>query len=201
MKVRHVVLLGIAVVIGLAAVIGAEVLARPYTYQGSLFEPPVKTDDFSLPDQFGETFQLSAQRGEVVLLFFGYTHCPDVCPVTLSEYRQVSDLLGERSEQVKFVFITVDPERDNRETLRDFLDNFGIPIEGLTAEQSALEPVWEAFGVYHEKVDVGSAAGYLVDHTARIYVINKQGELQLTFPFGTSSEAMAQDITHLLKEN
>lgn len=201
MKVRHVVLLGIAVVIGLAAVIGAEVLARPYAYQGSLFEPPVKADDFSLPDQFGETFQLSAQRGEVVLLFFGYTHCPDVCPVTLSEYRQVSELLGDRSEQVKFVFITVDPERDNRETLRDFLDNFGIPIQGLTAEQSALEPVWEEFGVYHEKVDVGSAAGYLVDHTARIYVINKQGELQLTFPFGTSSEAMAQDITHLLKEN
>ncbi len=201
MKVRHVVLLGIAVVIGLAAVIGAEVLACPYTYQGSLFEPPVKADDFSLPDQFGETFQLSAQRGEVVLLFFGYTHCPDVCPVTLSEYRQVSELLGDRSEQVKFVFITVDPERDNRETLRDFLDNFGIPIQGLTAEQSALEPVWEEFGVYHEKVDVGSAAGYLVDHTARIYVINKQGELQLTFPFGTSSEAMAQDITHLLKEN
>lgn len=201
MKVRHVVLLGIAVVIGLAAVFGAGVLARPYTYQGSLFEPPVPADDFSLSDQLGDTFQLSAQRGEVVLLFFGYTHCPDVCPVTLSEYRQVSELLGDRSKHVKFVFITVDPERDNRETLRNFLDNFDVPIVGLTGEQSALEPVWEAFGVYHEKVDVGSAAGYLVDHTARIYVINKQGELQLTFPFGTSSEAMAEDITHLLKEN
>lgn len=201
MKVRHVVLLGVAILIGLGAVIGAQVLAGPYTYQGSVFDPPVPVEGFALPDQNGESFLLSERRGEVVLLFFGYTHCPDVCPVTLSEYRRIAELLGEQAEQVNFVFVTVDPERDTREVLQDYLDNFEIPITGLTGSEAELEPVWETFGVYHEKVDVGSAGGYLVDHTARVYAINPQGELQLTFPFGTSSEAMAQDVAHLLEEN
>ena len=201
MKTRHVVLLGIAIVIGLGAVIGIQALASPYTYQGSLIDPPAPAQDFALRDQFDEPFRLSEQRGEVVLLFFGYTHCPDVCPVTLSEYRQVSDLLGEQADRVNFVFVTVDPERDTRSALQDYLDNFNTPIIGLTGERVELEPVWSAFGVFQEKVDVGSASGYLVDHTARVYAINPQGELQLTFPFGTSSEAIAQDVAHLLRKN
>jgi protein SCO1/2 len=198
MKVRHILLLGIAVLIGFAAIVGTLVYARPHTFQGSLYDPPLPATDFSLRDQHGETFRLSEHRGDIVLMFFGYSNCPDVCPVTLSDFKKIKEGLGDRAERVHFVFITTDPERDSPERLQEYLQFFDPVITGLTGDRTELEPVWKAYGVYQAKVETDSASGYLVDHTSRVYLIDTEGNFRMTFPFGTEARAIAGDVAALL---
>lgn len=189
-------------VIGLALVLVAwlGLGIGDYSYQGSLIDPPVPAIDFTLTDQYGEPFRLSEQKGNVVLIFFGYTHCPDVCPITLSEFRLIKRELGENASRVRFVFVTVDPERDTREAIRSYLKNFDSEIIGLTGTQEQLKQVWSDYWVYAEKQETGSAAGYLVDHTARVYAIDTEGNLLLTYPFGMEIEKLISDVEYLLQE-
>lgn len=195
--------LGLGLILGLALMlVGWRVfeIARPYAYQGSLIDPPPPAADFTLTDQNGNSFKLSDQRGKVVLIFFGYTNCPDVCPVTLSQFKQVRQKLGDNANDVRFVFITVDSERDTSGKLNKFLANFDPSIIGLTGDQAALDAVYKSYGVAHEKVDVGSAAGYLVNHTAITYAIDKHGDWRLTYPFGIETDKIVQDLNHLVQE-
>lgn len=181
---------------------GAMILwgCAPYTFRGSVYDPAVPAIDFALTNQHNQSFRLSDQRGKVVVMFFGYTHCPDVCPVSLSEFKRIHTLLGEDADNVAFTFITVDPERDTPERLGEYMAAFNPSFEGLSGDIAELERVWDGYGVYHEKQDVGSAAGYLVDHTSRVYVVDTQGDLRLTFAFGTDVNDMLEDIRHLAKE-
>ncbi len=189
------------VVIGLSGVYAGSQWIKPaYTFQGSVIEPALPADDFELTTQDGESFRLSDYQGEPVLMFFGYTNCPDVCPTTLYEYKRIASILGEESDQVVFTFITVDPQRDTPEQLKTYVQGFNSSFIGLTGTEDELEPVYQTFGVYHEIQESDSAAGYLVDHTARIYVLDRSGDLRLTFPFGMDVNAMADDIQHLLDE-
>jgi protein SCO1 len=191
--------LGIGLVIGMAlAAAGVFALAQPYTYQGSLIDPPAPAADFSLEATDGSSYRLSEQHGEVVLLFFGYTHCPDVCPTTLYDYKQIMQRLKSNTEKVQFLFVTVDPERDSLDHLADYVAAFDASILGLSGSPAKLTEMYQNYGVFVEMKDVGSAAGYLVDHTARIYVIDQGGNLKLTFPFGMQADAMADDLMHLL---
>jgi protein SCO1/2 len=171
---------------------------RPYTFQGSLIEPPVSAPDFELTDFNGQRFQLSTLQDQVVIIFFGYTSCPDVCPVTLSDFMQIRSKLGDQAENVSFVFVTVDPERDTPERMRRYLTNFDTGIIGLTGERSELEPVWEAYGVYQARAEGGSEENYLVDHSSRVYVIDLDGNLRLTYLFGTDDELITEDVHHLV---
>ena len=195
-------LLGISIVIGLLATIGAAwfFMDQSYTYQGVLIDPPAQATDFSLKDQYGNTFRLSEQRGEVVLIFFGYTNCPDVCPVTLSEFKRIKADLGDQADRVRFVFITVDPERDTQERMQTYMNNFDSTFIGLSGERTELEPIWKAYGVYQDRQDLGSAAGYLVDHSAIIYVIDQQGRWRLDYTFGMEVEKITKDLQYLLRE-
>ncbi len=190
----------IGLTLGLAIVVGVSYFTQPYTYQGSLIDPPAPASDFTLSANAGTTFQLSEQHGKTVLVFFGYTHCPDVCPTTLYDFKQIKALLGNQADAIRFVFITVDPERDIIEMLGEFVTAFDSEFIALSGTLDELQPVYAAYGVYRQKNDVGSAAGYLMDHTARVYVIDPNGNLRLTFPFGMAPEAMAQDLAHLMKE-
>lgn len=201
MNIRRAFILGIAILVGLGIVYATMTYARAYTYQGSLIEPPVPAPDFELVNQNSQTYRLSEQRGKVVLIFFGYTHCPDVCPVTLTDYKEIKSKLGDQSKDVKFLFITADPERDTPEQLKNYLKNFDPDFIGLTQVRDLLEPVWKGYGVYTSKVDSGDPDNYLVDHSARTYIIDKNGNLRLTYLFGTGSEVIAEDVAHLLKEN
>ncbi|MFM8319829.1 MAG: SCO family protein, partial [Chloroflexota bacterium] len=187
---------------GLAISLGvwAWLLNGFYTYQGVVIDPPAPAPDFSLTDQHGADYRLSAHSGKVRLIFFGYTNCPDVCPITLSEFKRIKARLGERAGQVEFIFITVDPERDTVERLEGFMNNFDPSFIGLTGSPEALEQVWKAYGVYHQKQEVGSAAGYLVDHSSRTYAIDAQGRWRINYPFGMEPEKIAEDIAHLLAE-
>ncbi len=198
MNIRTYWILGAAILVGLGVTLGVGLLKQPYTYQGSFIDPPVPASDFQLTDQNGQPYRLSDQRGKAVLLFFGYTNCLDICPVTMAEYKQVKDKLGDKASQVNFVFITVDPERDTAERLRSYLSIHDPGITGLSGSQADLQAVWKAYGVYVAKGEVDSTGGYSVDHTARIYAIDRQGNLRLTYPYEMGSEPIASDLTHLL---
>jgi protein SCO1/2 len=190
----------VGILVGLAISITIWWYSQPYTYQGSLIEPPVPAWNFSLSATDGTIFELEEQRSDIVLLFFGYTHCPDVCPTTLYDLSRVLERLEDHAERVQVVFVTVDPNRDSLAHLRDYVTTFNAEFIALGGSFDALHPVWDAFGVYREEKEVGSAGGYLVDHTARVYLIDPDGNLRLTFPFGMPAEAMAEDLLQLLKD-
>ena len=198
MKPRNLVLFGVALLLGMIAVFLLLGPTRPYTFQGSLIDPPVAAPPFELTDVDGQSFHLSDVDGQVVIMFFGYTSCPDVCPVTLSDFLRIRSQLGNQAKNVSFVFITVDPERDTPERMKKYLTNFDPEIIGLTGERSDLEPVWSSYGVYEAMVEGGSEDNYLVDHSSRIYVINADGNLLLTYLFGTENKVVAEDVRHLV---
>ena len=191
---------GVVIGLALALVIGWYLLDQNYRYHGAVIEPPAQASDFTLTDQNGNPFRLSDQKGKSVLIFFGYTHCPDVCPITLSEYKKIKTMLGDKADQVRFVYVTVDPERDTVSQINSFLQNFDPSFVGLTSDRATLEPVWKAYGVYQQKQDAGSAAGYLVDHSTRTYLIDQQGAWRINYPYGMEPEKIAQDLQHLMKE-
>jgi protein SCO1/2 len=169
------------------------------SFRGSVLDEPVSVPDFALTDENGDLFRLSDQRGDVVLLFFGYTSCPDVCPTTLATWRKVHEALGEDADQVRFVFVTVDPERDTPERLGLHVHAFNPDFVGLTGAPEELQPVYEVFDVYHEKdTSSGSALGYLVNHTATTFVLDPEGRWRLRETFGTDVEDIVHDIRQLL---
>jgi protein SCO1/2 len=186
--------------------IAALALSRPYTFRGSVIEPAFPAEDFTLSDAQGRPFRLSDQRGSLVLLFFGYTTCPDICPATLGEMKEVRERLlkdsrlAEKAETVRFVFITVDPQRDTPERVGQYVSTFDPTFIGLTGSEAELEPVWKSYGVYRALSETESAAGYLVDHTTRVYLIDAEGNLRLTYTFGTPVDDILQDVRHLLKQ-
>lgn len=170
------------------------------SFRGSPLDPPVDVPDFQLVDEHGQPFRLSEQRGRVVLLFFGYTSCPDVCPTTLATWRQVHEALGKDAERVRFVFVTVDPERDTTERLGMHVDAFHPDFVGLTGSPEALEAVYEIFDVFYEKdTSSQSALGYLVSHTATTFVLDPQGQWRLRESYGTLVEDLVHDIQQLLE--
>ena len=185
----------------LLALVGWQLLAKPYTYHGSLLETPVRAPEIELGDQHGNRFRLSDQRGKVVLLAFGYTNCPDVCPTTLAQFKQIKAGLGNDAESVRFAFITVDPERDTPERLSQFLGAFDPEFTGLGGSRSDLEQVWQEYGVFQQKQAPDSAGNYAVDHTARIYAIDENGNFRLTYPYDMDAAAIVEDVHHLVKES
>jgi len=189
-----------AVFIGVVLVVGTALLARPYQFLGSKIDPPLPASDFTLTDQNGNPYHLADYQGKIVLVFFGYTNCPDVCPTTLAEFKQVREMLGEDADQVEFLFVTVDPERDTAERLAAYLPTFGEGIRGLTGTPEELEPVWKDYGVYWKKVESDSAAGYLMEHSTRTYAIDRSGNIRVTYLFGTQPGSILRDTQYLLSE-
>lgn len=170
------------------------------SFKGTELPEDMPNVDFTLWNQHGEPFTLSEHQGKVVLLFFGYTYCPDVCPLTLSTWKKVLDALEEQAQQVAFVYITVDPERDTKERLKKHLAIFSPDFIGLTGAPDSLLTVYNAYGVYREKEIISeSAAGYLVNHTSRINVVDRRGRWRLTFSHDAAAADIVHDIRMLLK--
>jgi len=186
--------------VGIILVAGFYFFAQPYTYQGSFIEPPLPAADFSLSRSDGTIFRLSDQQDKLVLLYFGYTACPDVCPTTLYDLTKVKTRLGEEdASKIQVVMVTVDPERDTSDLLEKYVTAFDPLFIGLSGSMEELESIWSSYGVYRKRQDNTGATGYLVDHTARVYVVDANGNLRLTFPFGMTAEAMADDLVHLIE--
>ena len=198
---KKLVLGGLIAVVALA-IAGAEMFVQAYKFRGSAIDPPVAASNFTLEDQNGQAFQLGDQRGKIVLMFFGYTNCPDICPTTLVQFKQARAQLGGQAERVRFVFITVDPERDTADKMKTYLGAIDPGIIGLTGSQAELETVWKAYGVYRQKQPGQSPDEYadLIEHSGRVYLIDTQGNLRLTYPFGLQGDDVVQDVTYLLKQ-
>lgn len=154
--------------------------------------------DFSLLDQTGRTFQLAQERGKVVLLFFGYTMCPDVCPTTLSKLTQVYRALGPAAQGVETLFVTVDPDRDTPAALQDYLKNFDIKVKGLTGTRSEIDAVTTKYRASYSIDSSDSAAGYLVSHTTLVYLIDQQGRLRHFFKHTDSPDAITAVVREAL---
>lgn len=204
MKKKKFGMVGLGVVIGLALVlVGWRAMAVPYTYQGSPINPPISATDFTLTDQNGGTFRLSDQRGKIVLMFFGYSHCVDVCPGMLSDYKQIIQMLGNQANKVDFVFVTVDPQRDTPEVLHQYLLKFDPSIIGLTGTRAELGKVWKAYGVYQNSANNANSAAnlaYLVDHSSIIYLIDSQGNWRLNYSYGIEIQKIVDDLQHMIRQ-
>lgn len=138
--------------------------------------------NFKLTDQDGKPFELKDHRGQVILLFFGYLSCPDVCPVTLSKLSRVYQQLTEAERaDVKTVFISVDSYRDTPDKIKEYLSYFGINAVGLTGDQMDIDFVVEDFDAWYQIVKSSSALGYLIDHTSYIYLLDQDGNVRYLF--------------------
>lgn len=183
--------------------VGAAVLlfAKPASFRGTTFgEPYPQASEFTLTRSDGTSLRLSELRGDVVLLFFGYTSCPDVCPTTMAELKvALAELNTEDAARVKVLFVTVDPERDTPARMQEYVDQFNTDFIGLSGTQAELEKIWQAYGVYREIVTSASAAGYTVDHTARVTLIDPQGNMRVSFGFDTPVEDIVHDLKLILK--
>lgn len=154
--------------------------------------------DFRLVDHFGKPRTMADFRGKVVAIFFGYTTCPDVCPTTLSDMRQVMQRLGSQSEKLQVVFITVDRKRDTVATLGQYVPSFHPTFIGLTGDDSAIKETTRAFKIIARVVDGKTPDTYTVDHTAGMFVFDPQGRLRLMVPYGLAVEKVAEDIKRLM---
>lgn len=169
------------------------------SFKGEPRKTVTDAPDFTLEDQNGRPFKLSEQRNNVVLLFFGYTYCPDVCPTTLTDFREVHRLLGSDAGKVRFVYVTVDPERDTPERLKQYVNIFNPSFYGLSGKPEVLEPVYQAYQIVHEKVTPeGTVAEYFINHTASVAVIDRDGKWRLNEPYGTNPDDIVHDIRLLL---
>ena len=156
--------------------------------------------DFSLVDPDGKVRTLADFKGKAVVMFFGYTQCPDVCPTTLTEMQQVMTILGPQSDKVQVIFVTVDPQRDTAAILKQYVPAFDPRFLGLRSEDGvALEKVAKDFKIYYKKMPGISPGSYTIDHSAGSYAFDPEGRLRLYIKHAQGPEALAHDLKELLK--
>ena len=153
--------------------------------------------DFTLTDHNGEKFRLTDQRGKVILLFFGYTSCTEACPVILSRVNSVFKQLGPEREKVLAVFISVDPQRDTPQVLREYVKYFSAHTLALTGKKEELDAVVKQYGAKYEIEKSDSALGYHVSHTTDIYLIDQLGALRARFKHTDRAELMVEGVKRL----
>lgn len=190
------VILALLLVLAVGAI---RIVNPPHTWTGMLMDPLAPVNDFSLTAAGGKPVRLSDFRGKLVALYFGYTYCPDVCPTTLAELAAGMRDLGADAQQVQVIFISVDPARDTPERLADYVANFDPSFIGITGSPEAIAAVATPLGIYYQAHEGTAATGYLVDHTATVMVLDRQGRLRLLLPFGTTGAQAASDLRALLR--
>jgi protein SCO1/2 len=152
---------------------------------------------FELVDQNGRTVTERDLKGRPFLVFFGFSRCPDICPTTLFEVSEIMRALGKDAERVGALFITVDPERDTPAALKDYLSSFDPHLAGLTGEPAAVAAVAKAYRVYFKKVPLDQG-GYTMDHTAIVYLMDKDGRFVSPFNLKRTTEAATADLRRYL---
>jgi len=154
--------------------------------------------DLQLTDHNGKRRSLADFHGKVVVLFFGYTHCPDVCPTTLGELGITLKRLGADAAKVQVLFVTIDPARDTPALLAQYVPSFNPTFLGLTGTEEEVAQAAKSFKVFYKKQEGKSKAGYSMDHSANTFVIDQQGRIRLLFGFGSGAAPLVHDIQVLL---
>jgi protein SCO1 len=169
---------------------------------GVAIDPPKQMPDFTLTDTNAKPVKLSELRGKVVMIFFGYTHCPDICPFSLASFRLVKRELGTDASRVQFVMISVDGTRDTPEILGRYVKAFDTDFIGLTGDENDVRKIGLNYGVHFEKQQpTGTEAAYLVAHTTYTYLLDAQGQWRMVFPFKTPVESVAADIRKVINSS
>ncbi len=174
-------------------------LLNPYSFHGVVMQSPQKARDFTLTGHNGQPVSLKDYSGKIILIYFGYTTCPDVCPTTLADLHTARESLGQLGDQVQVFMVTVDPERDTQAVLADYMSHFDSSFIGLTGSPEQIAEVATYYGIYYERAEGNSTLGYLMDHTATVMAIDQDGYLRLVFPFGTAAQDIADDLNYLLE--
>lgn len=172
---------------------------RPPQLHGFVMQSPHPVANFTLMGAEGKAISLRDFRGQVVLLYFGYTYCPDVCPATLVELKQAVQALDKDAAEVQMIMVSVDPERDTPESLQEYVSYFHPSFIGLTGTESEVLAAATPLGVFFEKSEGTAATGYLIDHTATVLLIDKKGYLRLVYPFGITGAEIAADLQYIIK--
>lgn len=169
------------------------------TFQSSDVTGSKLNGAFTLTDHTGTRRSLSDFQGKVTVVFFGYTHCPDICPTTLSELAATMNLLGEKAKQVQVLFISVDPARDTPDLLAQYVPAFHPSFIGLTGSPEDIAKVAKQYQAFYKRHDAGEGKPYTMDHSAGSYVFDRQGHIRLNVPYGSGAAIFAHDIAALLK--
>ena len=185
------------VVFGVAVILE---LNRPAIVYGSVIDPPKPMPDFSLQSERG-TVKLSDYRGKYVALYFGYTSCPDICPTTLAGLKAALSELGSPADgQVQVIFVSVDYKRDSPTKVSDYVHAFSPDFVGLGGTQAQIDQVTQEYGIYYKLNDPDPKTGYYsVDHTAIMLLLDRQGELVMTWDYGQQPDEIASDLKTELK--
>lgn len=192
-----------AVVVVLAVMVGLAGTWQWWQLQRALAALPVNTrmgGDFVLPSTLGSSLDTKALRGKVVLLNFGFTSCPDVCPTVLARLKQTLKALGDQAGRVQVVFVSFDPERDSLAHLKAYLAYFDPSMVGATGSEQEIAAVARQYGVVHIREEMESAAGYGFSHSDYIYLIDTAGRLRKLYDARAGSDEMAADARVLLRE-
>lgn len=153
---------------------------------------------FHLEDQNGKPVSDRDFKGRPFLVFFGYTHCPDVCPTTLFELSEVMKSMGKDADRTNVLFVTVDPDRDTPAVMRRYVSLFDPAFVGLTGTEAQLDPVFDAYHVWHQRIPGTKASGYLMAHSGSVYLIDPAGELRVLHDWTDPAPAIASDVKELL---
>lgn len=153
---------------------------------------------FNLTDHTGKPRTMADFEGKAVALFFGYTHCPDVCPTTMADLKQTMKLLGPRADEVQVLFVTLDPARDSQEVLAQFVPSFDKSFIGLRADEATTTATAATFKIYAKKVESQGKSGYTLDHSAGMYIFDKKGKIRLYADYGEKPADLANDIKQIL---
>jgi protein SCO1 len=193
-------LLAAAAVAGAAALSGCDRLGGGAAFKAIDITGADYAGALSLPDAEGRLRTLADFRGKVLVVFFGFTQCPDVCPSTLAELAEVKRALGPAGADVQGIFVTVDPERDTPELLKAYVASFDPGFVALRGDAEQTRATAKAFKVYYAKVAGSTPDNYTMDHTAGSYVFDRQGRVRLFTRYGTGPQALAHDLRILLEE-
>lgn len=155
---------------------------------------------FTLTDQNGARWSLSDMAGRTALIFFGYTICADACPIAMAKVARAARALGDDAKDLTAVLVSVDPERDTPDVLREYVKGFEFPLVALTGSKTEIDGVARRFDVKYSKEQSSSAAGYLISHTTTLFLVDRTGRVLHLYPSGSQAEQIAADIRHLLRE-
>jgi len=155
--------------------------------------------DFRLKDLSGTERTMESYKGKVVAMFFGYTHCPDVCPITMQQWNEVKTRLGDKGDNLQVLFVSIDPERDTPELLKKYVPQFNPSFDALTASSlDELKPLLTGLRVFAGKVEGSSPENYLMDHTSASYVFDQQGRARLLVRHNADSTPVVEDVAQIL---
>lgn len=170
---------------------------RPHVFSGAIIQSEDRAPSLALMSADGPV-ELDDFAGKVVVVYFGYTFCPDVCPATLAKLADSLDLLGNRAGDVQVMMVSVDPARDTPEMLKDYVTHFHPDFLGVTGDEATVNLVATLYGVVYKQADGSEATGYTIDHTSTVILVDRDGYLKLVLPFEGTAEQIASDIDYFL---